>query len=658
MAKWVTVADDAAALPELVSHAFHTATSGRPGPVVIALPEDVQADEADVADAAPYQAAQASPAEADVARALELLAAAERPLIVVGGGGWSEQAGRDVLAFAEASNIPVVASFRRQDYVDNASPVYAGPADDRAGPEARAARPRRRRPARARHAARGDRDAAVLARRAAAPGPDADPRPRRPGRARARLRGGAADRLRLAAVRRSAAARRRRRPRRLRRGGAARLPRQPPAPEAPGRARAGGGDGAPARAAARRCRDHERRGQLHGVGAPLLRVPPLRHAARAVRGRDGLRDPGRDRREAPAPGARGRLPLRRRRLPDERARARHRDAVRRRDRRARRQQRHARDDPHAPGAPVRPRRRAPTSSTRTSSPTARPSARTRRWSSGTRTSRPRSRRRSPPAARRCSSCASTPRRSPREPRSASCAAGSVSVMRELLRETADYAADFLESLPERPVMPQVDLGELRARMGGPVPDGPSDPREVVAELASVGSEAAVAIPGGRYFGFVIGGAVPAALAADWLTSTWDQNAGLYVAGAAAAVVEETAGAWLADLLRLPRVKSFAFVTGTQMAHATALAAARNHVLARGRLGRRGEGPDRGAADPRVRGREGALHVPAGAAVRRPRHRLDDEGRRRRPGPDARRTRSARRSRATTGRRSSARRPAR
>ncbi len=127
MAKLVAVADDAAALPELMAHAFHTATSGRPGPVVIALPEDVQSDEADVADAAPYQAAQASPAEADVARALELLAAAERPLIVVGGGGWSEQAGRDVLAFAESSNIPVAASFRRQDYVDNASPAYAGP---------------------------------------------------------------------------------------------------------------------------------------------------------------------------------------------------------------------------------------------------------------------------------------------------------------------------------------------------------------------------------------------------------------------------------------------------------------------------------------------------------------------------------------------------
>jgi acetolactate synthase-1/2/3 large subunit len=127
MAKLVTVADDAAALPELVSHAFQTATSGRPGPVVIAVPEDAQADEAVVDDAAPYQSAHASPAATEVERALELLAGAERPLIVVGGGGWSEQAGRDVLAFAEASQIPIAASFRRQDYVDNGSPVYAGP---------------------------------------------------------------------------------------------------------------------------------------------------------------------------------------------------------------------------------------------------------------------------------------------------------------------------------------------------------------------------------------------------------------------------------------------------------------------------------------------------------------------------------------------------
>jgi acetolactate synthase I/II/III large subunit len=127
MAKWVTTMEDAAGVPELVARAFHTATSGRPGPVVIALPEDAQGDEADVADAAPYVPSQASPSTEDVERARELLAASERPLIVIGGGGWSERAGRDVIAFAEASRIPVVASWRRQSYVDNTSPAYAGP---------------------------------------------------------------------------------------------------------------------------------------------------------------------------------------------------------------------------------------------------------------------------------------------------------------------------------------------------------------------------------------------------------------------------------------------------------------------------------------------------------------------------------------------------
>jgi acetolactate synthase-1/2/3 large subunit len=126
MAKWVAVAEDAAALPELVSHAFHTATSGRPGPVVIVIPEDVQGDAAEVADAAPYQRVRASPAATDVDRTLELVAASERPLLIVGGGGWSEQAGEDVIAFAEASNVPVATSFRRQDYVDNSSGAYAG----------------------------------------------------------------------------------------------------------------------------------------------------------------------------------------------------------------------------------------------------------------------------------------------------------------------------------------------------------------------------------------------------------------------------------------------------------------------------------------------------------------------------------------------------
>jgi glutamate/tyrosine decarboxylase-like PLP-dependent enzyme len=152
-------------------------------------------------------------------------------------------------------------------------------------------------------------------------------------------------------------------------------------------------------------------------------------------------------------------------------------------------------------------------------------------------------------------------------------------MRDLLHETADLAADYLETLSDRPVYPSIEVEELRGRLGGPLPAGPTDAREVVRALAEAADEGAVATASGRYFGFVIGGAMPAALAADWLTSAWDQNAGLYVGGPAAAVVEEVAGAWLAELLGLPRAASFAFVTGTQMAHATALAAARNHVLA-------------------------------------------------------------------------------
>ena len=86
--------------------------------------------------------------------------------------------------------------------------------------------------------------------------------------------------------------------------------------------------------------------------------------------------------------------------------------------------------------------------------------------------------------------------------------------------------------------------------------------------------------GGRFFGWVIGGSLPAALAADWMTSTWDQNAGLYACAPAAAVVEETAGRWLKELLHLPAGASFALVTGCQMAHATCLAAARHAVLAK------------------------------------------------------------------------------
>jgi glutamate/tyrosine decarboxylase-like PLP-dependent enzyme len=153
-------------------------------------------------------------------------------------------------------------------------------------------------------------------------------------------------------------------------------------------------------------------------------------------------------------------------------------------------------------------------------------------------------------------------------------------LRELLELTAGIAADFYETLPERPVFPAVTADELRAAFAEPLPQGPTDARTVITELARAAEPGIIAEAGGRYFGFVIGGAVPASLAADWLSSAWDQNAGLYVCGPSAAIVEEVAGAWLVELLGLPEHASFGFVTGGQMASFTALAAARHHVLAK------------------------------------------------------------------------------
>jgi acetolactate synthase-1/2/3 large subunit len=112
--------------PELAARAFEMALSGRAGPVVMSMPEDVLAAEADVADATPHAVVGASPSPEEVARVRELLSSAVRPLIVVGGGGWSVRAAKDLRAFAEASAIPVATSFRRQDYIDNTSPSYAG----------------------------------------------------------------------------------------------------------------------------------------------------------------------------------------------------------------------------------------------------------------------------------------------------------------------------------------------------------------------------------------------------------------------------------------------------------------------------------------------------------------------------------------------------
>jgi glutamate/tyrosine decarboxylase-like PLP-dependent enzyme len=151
-------------------------------------------------------------------------------------------------------------------------------------------------------------------------------------------------------------------------------------------------------------------------------------------------------------------------------------------------------------------------------------------------------------------------------------------VRRILEMTAAIAADYLESLDDRRIFPDATPDELRASLGGPLPDQPVDAQQVVGELAAGAEPGVVAMGSGRYFGFVIGGALPAALAADWLTSTWDQNAGLYVGGPSASVVEQVTREWLVDLLGLPEDASIGFVTGTQMAHVTGLAAARFHVL--------------------------------------------------------------------------------
>src|SRR5258706_16424170 len=132
----------------------------------------------------------------------------------------------------------------------------------------------------------------------------------------------------------------------------------------------------------------------------------------------------------------------------------------------------------------------------------------------------------------------------------------MSDLRDLLGHTAGLAADFYESLPDRPDYPRTTVDELRAAFISALPDGPTDPRTVVEELAAAADPGLVAEPGGRYFGFVIGGSLPGALAADWLATAWDQNAGIYVGGPAAAVVEEVAGGWLVELLGLPAQASF------------------------------------------------------------------------------------------------------
>ena len=149
-----------------------------------------------------------------------------------------------------------------------------------------------------------------------------------------------------------------------------------------------------------------------------------------------------------------------------------------------------------------------------------------------------------------------------------------------LRRAAELGLGFLDDLDERHVGPLADATALRGRLGADLPDGPTDAVTVIEELAAAVDPGLVATAGPRYFGFVIGGALPAAVAADWLTAAWGQNAALHALSPAAAAVEEVAGRWMLDLLGLPAEASFGLTTGAGIGSAVGLAAGRHAVLAR------------------------------------------------------------------------------
>jgi glutamate/tyrosine decarboxylase-like PLP-dependent enzyme len=148
-----------------------------------------------------------------------------------------------------------------------------------------------------------------------------------------------------------------------------------------------------------------------------------------------------------------------------------------------------------------------------------------------------------------------------------------------LERASQQARSWLASLGDRPFGPRASAEELLPRFGGPLPDGPTDPAEVTDLLAAAAEPGLMAMPSGRFFGWVIGGTLPAALAADWLVSAWDQNAGMRFASPGVVAAEEAAAGWLLDLLGLPSTADVGFVTGATMANFTGLAAARQHVLA-------------------------------------------------------------------------------
>ena len=151
--------------------------------------------------------------------------------------------------------------------------------------------------------------------------------------------------------------------------------------------------------------------------------------------------------------------------------------------------------------------------------------------------------------------------------------------RDALEAAAGHARRWLESQGTRRIGPQVTAAGLAADFGGPLPREGMPAAEVVNYLAAKAEPGLMAMPSGRFFGWVIGGTLPAALAADWLVSAWDQNAGLRFATPAAAAIEEAAGKWILELLGLPEESGVGFATGATMANFTGLAAARWRLMA-------------------------------------------------------------------------------
>ena len=152
--------------------------------------------------------------------------------------------------------------------------------------------------------------------------------------------------------------------------------------------------------------------------------------------------------------------------------------------------------------------------------------------------------------------------------------------RKILERVLEEATGFLDGLPVRPVAARTDVEGVAAALRRPLPEEGAEPLEVIEELIAGAEPGVVAMPSGRFFGWVIGGVLPATLAADWLTSTWDQNAGLLASSPAAAGAEWVASEWLLDLLGLPTTSAVGFVTGAMIANFTCLAAARHEVLRR------------------------------------------------------------------------------